>query len=158
MLTLIHDNPNYFLDELLKLLETNRFISIHYSTIHRELERLNVSRKKFKKIALERDELRRADFVARMAQYDPDEHGFLDEMSRDVRSISRRYGQSHKNQCAMKKQAFVRGQQTSTTSFLTLDGITALTVVEGSMTKELFHTFLEEVVSFPGHFITCIKH
>lgn len=88
MLTLIHDNPNYFLDELLKLLETNRFISIHYSTIHHELERLNVSRKKLKKIALERDELRRADFVAWMAQYDPDEHGFLDEMSRDARSIS----------------------------------------------------------------------
>ena len=46
----------------------------------------------------------------------------------------------------MKKQPFVRGQRTSTTSFLTLEGITALTVVEGSMTKELFHTFLEEIV------------
>ena len=146
LLTLIRDNPDYFLDELLKLMETNRFISIHYTTIHRELERLNISRKKLKKIALERDELRRADFVARMAQYDPDELGFLDEMSRDARSISRRYRRSRKNKRAMKKQPFVRGRRTSTTSFLTLDGITASTVVEGSMTKELFHTFLEEIV------------
>lgn len=146
LLTLIRDNPDYFLDELLKLMETNRFISIHYTTIHRELERLNVSRKKLRKIALERDELRRADFVARMAQYDPDELGFLDEMSRDARSISRRYGRSRKDQRAMKKQPFVRGRRTSTTSFLTLEGITASTVVEGSMTKELFHTFLEEIV------------
>ena len=81
-----------------------------------------------------------------MAQYDPDELGFLDEMSRDARSISRRYGRSRKNKRAMKKQPFVRGRRTSTTSFLTLDGITASTVVEGSMTKELFHTFLEEIV------------
>ena len=81
-----------------------------------------------------------------MAQYDPDELGFLDEMSRDAHSISQRFGRSRKNQHAMKKQPFVRGRRTSTTSFLTLEGITASTVVEGSMTKELFHTFLEEIV------------
>ena len=66
LLTLIRDNPDFFFDELLKLLETNRFISVHYSTIHRELERLNVSRKRLQKIALERNELWRADFVAVM--------------------------------------------------------------------------------------------
>lgn len=38
LLTLIRDNSDYFLDELLKLLETNRFISIHYTTVHREFE------------------------------------------------------------------------------------------------------------------------
>jgi transposase len=100
LLKLIHENPDYFLDELLGLLETNYFIAVHYTTIFRELERLNVSRKKLKKIALERNEERRADFVARMAQYDPEELGFLDEMSKDERSIGRRYGRSRKNQRA----------------------------------------------------------
>jgi transposase len=79
LLELIRDNPDYFLDELLYLLATNRFISVHFTTIYRELERLNVSRKKLKKIALERNEERRADFIARMAQYDPNELGFLDK-------------------------------------------------------------------------------
>jgi transposase len=46
LLMLIRDNPDYFLDELLYLLETNRFISVHYTTIFYELVRLNVSRKK----------------------------------------------------------------------------------------------------------------
>lgn len=55
LLDLIHDNPDYFLDELLRLLKTNHFISVHYTTIFYELERLNVSRKKLKRIALERD-------------------------------------------------------------------------------------------------------
>lgn len=149
LLELIRDNPDYFLDELLHLLETNRFISVHYTTIFRELERLNVSRKKLKKIAIERDEERRADFIARMAQYSPEELGFIDEMSKDGRSIGRRYGRSRKNTRAQKKQVFVRGRRTSTEALLTLDGIVAGTVVEGSMTKELFIEYLEfNVVSY----------
>jgi transposase len=143
LLMLIRDNPDYFLDELLHLLETNRFISAHYTTIFYELVRLNVSRKKLKKIALERNEEFRADFIARMAKYDPEELGFLDEMSKDERSIGRRYGRSQKNRRAEKKQVFVRGRRTSTEALLTLDGIVAGTVVEGSMTKELFLEYLE---------------
>jgi transposase len=46
LLCLVADNPDYFLDELLHLLKTNRFISIHYSAIHNVLERANVSQKK----------------------------------------------------------------------------------------------------------------
>jgi transposase len=146
LLELIRGNPDYFLDELLHLLKTNRFISVHYTTIFRELERLRMSHKKLKKIALERDELQRADFFARMAQYQPDELCFIDEMSRDARSIGRRYGRSQRNHHAPKKQPFIRGRRTSTCSCLTLDGISATTVVEGSMTRGLFLEFLEQKV------------
>ena len=38
LLQLVCDNPDYFLNELLHLLKTNQFISVHYTTIHRELE------------------------------------------------------------------------------------------------------------------------
>jgi transposase len=160
LLMLIRDNPDYFLDELLHLLETNRFISVHYATIFYELVRLNVSRKKLKKIALERNEELRADFIARMAKYDPEELGFLDEMSKDERSIGRRYGRSQKNRRAEKKQVFVRGRRTSTEALLTLDGIVARTVVEGSMTKELFLEYLEfNVVSYSESvFLLLINH
>ncbi|KAF6749088.1 hypothetical protein DFP72DRAFT_755549, partial [Ephemerocybe angulata] len=56
LLRLVRHRPNWFLDELQHLLQTNRFISLHFSTIHRELSRLGVSRKKLRKIAAERDE------------------------------------------------------------------------------------------------------
>jgi transposase len=91
---LIHQNPDYFLDELLDLLKTNRFISLHYTSIHRELERTGVSRKKLKKIALERNEDGHADFISQMAHYSPDEIGFIDELSTDRRAMGRRYGRS----------------------------------------------------------------
>ena len=76
---LINHCPDWFLDELLDLLDHNRFISVHYTTIHRELARAGMSLKKLKKIARERNEDCRADFIRRMAQYEPEELGFIDE-------------------------------------------------------------------------------
>ena len=84
-----------------------------------------------------------------MAQYDPEELGFVDEMSKDACSIGRQCGRSWKGRQSEKKQVFVCGQCTSTKALLTLDGIAAGTVVEGSMTKELFLEYLEfSIVSY----------
>lgn len=143
LLRLVRQNPDYFLDELLHLLKTNRFVSVHYITVHRELQRAGVSLKKLKRIAKERNEPRRAAFISRMAQYGPEEVGFLDETSKDEKTLGRRYGRSKKGQRAEKKQVFVRGRRTSTEALLTLDGIVACTVVEGSMTKAMFLDYLE---------------
>ena len=81
-----------------------------------------------------------------MAKYSPDEVGFLDEMLKDERVIGRRYGRSLKGTHAAKKQVFVRGCHTSTEALLSLDGIIACTVVEGSMTKALFLRYLENII------------
>jgi hypothetical protein len=43
-----------------------------------------MSRKKLKRIAIERNEERRANFVARMAQYQPEELVFMDEVSKNA--------------------------------------------------------------------------
>jgi transposase len=143
LLLLIEQNPDYFLDELLYLLTTNRFISVHYTTVHRALERAGVSRKKLKKIAYERSEPLRADFIGRMAKYEPEELGFLDEVHKDERTLARGYGRSKMGRRAAKKAKFVRGRRTSTEALLSLDGIVACKCVEGSMTKELFLEWLE---------------
>ena len=148
LLILVRDNPDYFLDELLDLLKTNRFISVHFTTIHRELEWAGVSHKKLKCIALERDEDRRAAFTIEMSQYTPCQMGFLDETSKDKRTPSRAYGRSKKGQRAQKKHVFLRGRRVSTEALLSIDGIVARTVVEGSMTREMFLDWMEfDVVS-----------
>jgi hypothetical protein len=140
---LIEDNPDYFLDELLHLLKTNRFISLHFTTVFRELQRARVNHKKLQRIARERDEAQRIDFIRRMAQYDPEELGFIDEVSRDERSIGRHYGWSKRSRRAKKRQPFVRGRRTSTVGVLTLDGFVAGTAVEGSLTKDVMLEWLE---------------
>jgi transposase len=87
-LELVQHSPDWFLDELTRLMQQNRFISIHYTTIHRTLARAGISLKKLHKVAKERNEDLRADFKRRMAQYAPDEllFKFIDETSKDERT------------------------------------------------------------------------
>jgi len=75
-------NPDYFLDELLYLLKTNRFISVYYTTIYYKLKWHGVSLKKLKQVAKECSEKLRADFIRRMAQYGSEEISFIDETLR----------------------------------------------------------------------------
>jgi len=145
---LVKAHPDWFLDELLFLLETNQFISAHYTMIHRELVRVNVSSKKLKKIASERNENLRANFIQHMAQYTPEQLGFLDEYSKDERTSCWCWGRSRKGTCAVKKGVFVRGRCFSAEGLLTIDGMVSNTVVEGSMTRDRFLEYLEfDVVS-----------
>jgi len=146
LLRLVQLRPDWFLDELLGLLKTNRFISVHYVTIHRELCRARVSLKKLKKIASERNEDVRNDYIERMAQYEPDELGFIDEISKNDKTPARSRGHSKKGHRAVMKQKFICGRRLIATALLTSKGITASRVIEGSMTKVLYLDFLENDV------------
>lgn len=140
---LIEENPDYFLDELLRLLKTNCFISVHYTTIHNQLLHSRVSCKKLQHIASEQDEAGCANFIARIAKYAPHELGFIDEVSKDERSIGRHYGRSRRGRQARKSQPFVCGWRTSTVGCLTVDGFVSGTSVEGSFMKVSFLDWLE---------------
>ena len=63
--------PDWFLDELLELLKTNHFISIHYVTIHQELQRVGVSYKKLKCIASDCNEEAQNDYITHISQFEP---------------------------------------------------------------------------------------
>lgn len=148
LLRLIQQQPDWFLDELLDLLKTNRFISVHYVTVHRALVAARVSLKKLKKIASERKEETRNEYISHMARYSPEELGFLDETSKNEKTAARSKGRAKKGRRAVMRQRFVRGHRLSATALLTVDGIAVTKVVEGSMTRDLYLQFLEyEVVS-----------
>ncbi|KAJ7608829.1 hypothetical protein DFH06DRAFT_1275025 [Mycena polygramma] len=144
LLRLVNHSPDWFLDELGLLLKNNRFISVHYTTIHRELaNRVGVSLKQLTRIATERNEPSRNDFVREASQYPPEYIGFLDETSKNDKTPARRRGRAKKGKRAIKKQKFVRGPRATAIGFLTLDGITASMVVEGSMKRVDYLEFLE---------------
>ena len=81
-----------------------------------------------------------------MAQYQPEQLGFLDEMSKDEHTSFRSYGRSTKGIRAVKKGVFVRGRRFSVEGLLSIDGMISNTVVEGSMTKARFMQYLEHSV------------
>jgi len=117
---LIKHRPDWFLDELQYMLKTNRFIAAHYTTIHRELVRAGISSKKIKKAAAERNEALRADFIGRMAQYSPEQLGFLDETSKDERTSFRARGRSRKGSRTVNKGVFIRGRRFLAEGLLTM--------------------------------------
>jgi len=143
---LIRHRPDWFLNELQYLLQTNRFIAAHFTTVHRELVQAGISAKKIKKVASEHNEDLQADFIAHMAQYLPKQFGFLDEVSKDERTAFRTRGRSCKGTRAVMKGIFIRGQRFSVEGLLYVEGMVASTVVEGSMTQVLFVEYLEFIV------------
>lgn len=146
---IIRHRPDWFLDELAYLLETNRFIAANFTTVHWELVRAGISTKKIKKAASERNDDLRADFIRRMAEYSPEQLGFLDEVSKDERTPFRARGRSKRGTRAVQKGVFVRGRRFSAEGLLTIDGMVSNTVVEGSMTRDMFLEYLEhDVVGF----------
>ena len=65
------------------------------------------------------------------------------------RTSCRQYGYSPRNQAVIKKVVFLRGIRYTILPALSLDGIIALDIMEGSCSKERFHNFiLAKVVSY----------
>ena len=68
--------------------------------------------------------------------------------AKDERTLSRHYGYSYKNQVALQKVVFLRGNRYTILPALTLDGFIACDIMKGSCSKERFCTFiLSQVVS-----------
>ncbi|KAF8977996.1 hypothetical protein BDQ17DRAFT_1266103, partial [Cyathus striatus] len=80
-------------------------------------------------------------FIAKMAQYSPEEIGFIDETSKDEHTSSKGNEQRRANLLFM--------------ALCSLDGVVACTVVESSMTKLMFldwleHDVLPKCTVYPG--------
>ena len=100
------------------------------------------------KSAQERNGILRGAFINKVAEYETEQLIFIDEAAKDERSLSRGYGYSFTNARACKSTVFVRGRRYTILPALSLDGIIALDVMEGSCTKARFRNFiLSSVVS-----------
>jgi hypothetical protein len=100
------------------------------------------------KAAAEKNELLRGAFIASIGQYRTDQLVFMDEFSKDERTMTRLYGYSKVNSRASKKIVFIRGKRYTLLPALTEQGIIAVDIIEGSCTKQRFKEFVvSQVVS-----------
>ena len=96
----------------------------------------------------------RSAFMASIGtQYQREQLIFLDESAKDDRTISRGYGYSEVNTRAVKKVVFIRGKHYTLLPALSLDGIIAVNIIEGSCTKERFKEFVISQVVITINFI-----
>jgi hypothetical protein len=146
LLWLIHQHPDWFLNELQFLLQTNHFIAIHYITIYWTLLHAGVSLKKLKEVTSEHNKEKWNAFTNHMAMYDPDELGFLDETSKNKKTAAQIYSHLKKGRQAVMKQHFVHGHYLIATALLTVEGVAVSKVVKESMIRDLYLKFLEQDV------------
>jgi hypothetical protein len=78
-----------------------------------------------------------------MAQYqDPDVFVALDESAVDVKTLPRHFERSLAGTPCVQRATFFRGTQYSVLPTLTTQGIIALDIFEGSVTKDQFLAFI----------------
>jgi len=136
-------NPSIYLDGLQKRLYDTRDLDISIATLSRTLKSAQISRKSLTKASAERDEELHCMWEIAMAEYtNPDVFVFLDESTVDNRTVQRSHGWSPVGQPCVRRMTFLRGQRYSILPALTTDGIIALQIFEGLITKEKFLSFL----------------
>ena len=72
--------------------------------------------------------------------YNADQLIFIDESSKDERTLTRLYGYSSINTRAKKSVVFIRGKRYTILPALSLEGFIAVDIMEGSCDKERFQT------------------
>ena len=75
-------------------------------------------------------------------EYNAEQLIFIDETSKDERSVSRLYGYSYINSRANKKVVFIKGKRYTILPAMTIDGFIAAEIMEGSCNKDKFRIFI----------------
>jgi hypothetical protein len=155
LISMLSETPELFLDEIHDWILVNLDIGLSKSAIHELLEDHGFTYKYLRKVASERDNALRAQWMAEMKeQFVAEQLVFVDESSKDDRTIFRRWGRAPEGRQAEHPANFVRGQRYSIVAALSLDGYVATEVVEGSVDGPTFIEFItEKVVCFQMHLI-----
>jgi transposase len=156
---LLEQTHSIYLDEIQEKLLTQRDVDVSITTLLRTLRRLHFSRKCVSIRALERNDLVRSAYMNHIADIVPDPNMlmFMDEAAKNDRTTGRSKGWSLKGRRCVQRRAFIRGKRYSILPVLTLDGIIAHDVIEGSVNTERFLSFLEEHVVSNFDFTCCSR-
>lgn len=144
----LYQDKDIYLDEIQDKLKAAYGIKPDISTLWRTLRRLDFSHKKTSPRAIERDSMCRAIYMNNILTVAPNPEMlmFTDESAKDERTSSRRYGWSRCGVRCVTHNYFVRGRRYSILPVLSLDGIIAHDIIEGSVTSTIFLKFLRDMV------------
>jgi len=146
-----NNEADAYLDELIWWLAIHHDIAISRSALHKNLQDAGLTRKLLHKIARERDEEARREFLDVIHDHSAgqgEEFVFIDEMSKNDHDTSRRYGLAMSGARADFIDNFVRGDRYSMVAAITIGGYISTRVIPGSFNAVEFRDFItEQVVS-----------
>ncbi|THU95152.1 hypothetical protein K435DRAFT_798372 [Dendrothele bispora CBS 962.96] len=150
LISLTRESPELFLDEIQDWIAVAHEAAISRSHLWQILDDCAITYKKLRREASERDEALREQWKAAYQQhYTASQILFIDETSKDDRTIYRHYGRSVLGERATIAANFVRGERWSMVAALGVEGYSAVRVVPGSVDGDEFFDFIVvDVVSF----------
>lgn len=159
--------PEMYLDELRDFLALESDILVPITTLHRVLANAGLTYKLLRRQALERDNVGRYLWMQETQNlYRANHIIWIDESSKDDRTIYRHYGRAPSGEQPTISAKFVRGNRYSILPALTIDGYIAVRIVRDSVDgAEFFDFIVQDVVSVYLHiyliymlvFISCPK-
>ena len=135
---LILDSPTLHLSEIVaKVYEITGVLS-SVPTICKLLASHGLTRKKIRRIALQRNVGFRGAFMADMTQYTRDMLVWIDETGSDVRDMLRRYGYAIRGHKAEVQQLFLRGKRITSIAAISSSGLIGAHHTTNTGTGDIF--------------------
>jgi transposase len=141
--TLLEEAPDMYLDEIQDWLAVAHDVRLSKTALFENIRDAGVTYKLLRKAAAERDEDARAEWMDDMnTHYTAQQLVFVDETSKDDRTIYRHYGRAPSGMRATIHANFVRGDRYSVVAALSLRGYEAVRVTPGSVDGDEFLDFI----------------
>ena len=144
LLQIVLRNPGIYLHEVQLQLQEAYGVKIHVSTIIlcRTLKFMGCTRQVIRHVALQRSEVVRAKFMAKVSVYDPSMLIWIDESGCDRRNSTRKYGYSVRGIHPVDHRLLIRGTRYSAIPVMSVQGIHDVFLAEGSVNGERFEFFI----------------
>jgi len=146
MMMVLDKEPWWYQDELADFLLDVYDIEVNQSTISRALKRIDVTRKRLKVVAAQRNEELRSHWLYLLQDFEASQLVCVDESGSDERRSDRHYGYAERGVKAQVQRFLQKRERVSVLPAYTIDGYIAALTFKGTCTGELFEDFIVEHV------------
>ena len=142
LLDLALAKPGIYLRELQQELYSRTLHWIDTSTICRIMHRIGMTHQVIRHIALQRSELKRAEYWYDITMFNTSMFLWIDESGCDLRNALRKYGYGIRGLPPQDYSLKLRGKRYSAIGILSTEGIKDVYIAEGSVNGETFLDFI----------------
>ena len=147
LLDLSEQDPQATLAEFVDLLDEEYDITVDKSTVSRTLKELKITHKRVERTNQAQDAVLRADFEARICEYEPEQVVYVDESAANEHTAHSRYGWSPRGTACRVRYAGRRSRRWSILPAMGLNGYVDYDLYHGSYNKERFLNFIERLLA-----------
>jgi transposase len=156
--TLAEEAPELFLNEIQDWLAVVHDVRLSKTALFENIRDAGITYKLLRRAAAERDDDARTEWMEEVnSQFVAQQLVFVDESSKDDRTIYRHYGRAPAGVRATIHANFVRGDRYSIAAALSLQGYEAVRVVEGALDGAEFLDFIvQDLVCSPPFLVVAL--